>query len=136
MTGIEIAGLLLGAIPIILEGLDIYKGGLSRIGAGFRKRKYVEKLSHALLLQGQTLEEIVKSVLLSSGCEAPLAYKDDTQPYFADTEVQYQVTEYLGEKNSRAFKHAIQECDMIIQQLAMKIAAVVPSVKASDPSIC
>lgn len=100
MAGIEVAGLVLGALLILLKSVDVYRDGFRRFGSAFKKRKHVEKLSRALLLQQQTLEELIKSVALGSGCEDAWALESDPVSYLNNPEVQAQVEEFLGPKNT------------------------------------
>ncbi|KAK7711995.1 hypothetical protein SLS64_005266 [Diaporthe eres] len=100
MSGIEVAGLVLGALPLVLKSVDAYRDGFRRFGTTFNKRKHVEKLARALLLQQRTLEELIKSVVLASGCEDVLALDDDPVGYLKSPDVQEQVEEYLGPKST------------------------------------
>lgn len=129
MSGIEVAGLLLGAIPILLEGLDAYKKGLRGLKAGFQKRKHVEILSHALLEQSQTLQAIVQSILLHSGCGDFQRFDDDIDSFLQDADVQKIVDDYLGGNDALVFTSAMRECNNIVEKVATKIASVVPSIK-------
>lgn len=77
MSGFEIVGVTLGVLPVVLHSVDVYKDSIHRVGTTIRKRKYVEKLARALLLQQQILEETVKSVVLACGCEDVSALEED-----------------------------------------------------------
>jgi len=129
MSGVEVVGLLLGAIPLLFPVLDHYKSGLSRIGAGFRKRKHIEKLVRALRLQQQTLVEILKSVLLSSGCGDLPDDQAEFRALLARGDVQEDIMDYLGKENHTAFLDALEECSTSLQQVTKKIAGVVPGLK-------
>ncbi len=56
-----------------------------------RKRKHVEKLARALLLQQQILEETLMSMILASGCDDAFAITEDPLGYFSNSDVQEQV---------------------------------------------
>ena len=77
MSGVEAAGFVLAAVPIVLQLLGQYKDGLDRTAVLFRRRKHVEKLSHALLLQRALLGANLKSLLLESGIEGASQVLDD-----------------------------------------------------------
>jgi hypothetical protein len=77
MSGLEVVGIALGIIPIVLHFVDVYKSSIRRVGTTIWKRKHVEKLARALLLQQQILEETVKSVVLACGCENVGALEED-----------------------------------------------------------
>lgn len=130
MSGLEVAGVILGAIPILVEGLSVYKSGLKTIGSGFRKRRAVEKLSRALLLQRGTLEELSKQAVLLSGCDLPAerCFETDALKLLNDINVRNGVEDFLG-KNFEAFTYIMDECNMVFQQLVLRIAAFVPSIK-------
>lgn len=114
MSGIEVAGLVLGAIPLVVKSVDAYRDGFRRFGTTFNKRKHVEKLARALLLQQRILEEVIKSIVLASGCEDVLALYDDPVGYLKNLDVQEQMVEYLG-PNSTSF---------LVDELMVNIEAV------------
>jgi hypothetical protein len=87
MSGIEVAGLVLGALPILFTAVDCSKDGIHRVGAAFRKKKYVQKLGHALLLQQQILGETEKSVLMASGCEDIWRFDQSPLHYLGESKV-------------------------------------------------
>ncbi|KAL9616862.1 MAG: hypothetical protein Q9160_008318 [Pyrenula sp. 1 TL-2023] len=77
MSGIEVAGLVLGAIPILLAVIDSSKHGMRRFEGLFNKRAVIKKLASALAMQKQLLEENVKFIVASSGCDdSPLLAHD------------------------------------------------------------
>ncbi|KAI9645502.1 hypothetical protein NHQ30_006242 [Ciborinia camelliae] len=129
MSGIEVAGLVLGALPILFQAVDFYRDGIGRSLTALRKRKYVEKLSHALLLQQQILEETVRSVIVASGCEDIVRLDDDPLDYLNDEYLQEQVLDYLGEKNINAFNGTLEQSNTIVKKLAGSMAGFVPAFK-------
>lgn len=135
MSGLEVVGVILGAIPILVEGLKVYRSGIKTVGRGFRKRKIIEKLCRALLLQRGTLEELSKQVLLLSGCELPAGFTfgANAPNVFGDPSVQRDVADYLG-SNFDTFIFMIKGCDTSVQRLLVKIAAMVPGVKVCSSS--
>ncbi|KAI9788455.1 MAG: hypothetical protein M1816_006891 [Peltula sp. TS41687] len=134
MPGIEIAGLVLGAIPVLIGAVDLYKDGIRRVGTAFRKRKYVEKLAHALLLQKQILEETVKSILIASGCEHIWRLEDDPVGYLSDEGVREQFLDYLGQNNHTAFTGTLEQSKYIVKKIARNIAGLVPELEQQDPT--
>lgn len=129
MSGIEIAGIILGALPILFAALDGYKDSINRLGQGFRKRKAVEKLARALRMQKQTLETIVKLILLESGCESLLLEEAQIRETLIDQLNKDRVKEYLGPQNDLTFSDAITECFDSVQRVTSRIATYVPSLK-------
>ncbi|KAI7778761.1 hypothetical protein LA080_001828 [Diaporthe eres] len=126
MSGIEVAGLVLGALPLVLKSVDAYRGGFRRFGTTFNKRKHVEKLARALLLQQRTLEELIKSVVLASGCEDVLALDDDPVGYLKNPDVQEQVEEYLGPKSTSFLVDELEVNSEAVGKVARRISGLVP----------
>lgn len=129
MSGFEIAGLVLGALPILFKAVDFSKDGFSRVGLALHKRKNIQKLARALLLQQQILEETVKSVLLASGCEDVGRLDNDPADYLADESIQEEVLDYLGVKNDAAFTGALEQSYHIVKKIAKSITGLVPTYK-------
>ena len=132
MSGIEIAGIVLGALPILFEALDGYRGSINRISQGVRKRKYVEKLARALRMQRQTLESILKIVLLESGCESLPAADEHIRDCLNDPSNKARVKDYLGVQNDLAFQDAVTDCFESVHRATLRVAAYVPLVKVES----
>lgn len=126
MSGIEVAGLVLGALPLVLKSVDAYREGFRRFGTTFNKRKHVEKLARALLLQQRTLEELIKAVVLASGCEDVLALDDDPVGYLKNPDVQEQVEEYLGPKSTSFLVDELELNSEAVGKVARRISGLVP----------
>lgn len=133
MSGFEVVGIALAVIPIVLQSVDVYKDGIRRVGTTIRKRKHVEKLARALLLQQQILEETVKSVVLACGCENIGALEEDPFEYFNNEDVRERVEDYLGPKNSIAFVSLLTANNDIVKKVAENISGLVPTHKVSFP---
>jgi len=130
MSGLEVLGVVLGALPILLKSVDAYRGGIRRVGAAaFRKRKHVEKLARALLLQQQILEETLTSVVLASGCENVSALHENPFGYFSLEEIQEQVVDYLGEKNSMVSVDLVQSSHDTVEKIARNVSGLTPAQK-------
>ena len=133
MSGFEIVGVLLGVLPIVLQSVDLYKQSIRRVGTTIRKRKHVEKLAPALLLQQQILEETVKSVVLACGCENVGALEEDPFGYFSNEDVQERVEEFLGPKNSIAFIDLLTANNHVVKKVAKNISGLVPTHQVRFP---
>ena len=135
MSGFEIVGIALGVLPIVLQSVDVYKDSIRRVGTTIRKRKHVEKLARALLLQQQILEETVKSVVLACGCENVGALEEDPLGYFSSEDVRERVEDYLGPKNSIAFVGLLTANNSVVKKVTKNISGLVPThqVRSSFP---
>jgi len=129
MSGFEVAGVVLGALPVIFAAVDLSKKSIGRGAIFFRKRHYVEKLALALLSQRQHLTEIIRSILIGSGCEDLSRFDSDPVGYLKDDAVQGQVLEHLGEENFAVLGGQILHCQEIIKQVAIKTANLVPGIQ-------
>jgi len=134
MSGFEIAGVVLGALPILFKAVDFSKDSFSRAGFAFQKRKNVQKLARALLLQQQILEETVKSVLLASGCDDVWRLERDPYAYLTDENLREEVLDYLGIKNDAAFTGALEQSLHIVKKIAKNISGLVPLYKVCSTS--
>ena len=133
MSGFEVVGIALGVLPIVLRSIDEYKDSIRRVGTTIRKRKYVEKLARALLLQQQMLEETVKSVILACGCENVGALEEDPFGYFSNEDVRERVEDFLGPKNSTAFVGLLIANNDVVKKVAENIAGLVPAHQVRFP---
>lgn len=133
MSGFEVVGVALAVIPIVLQCVDVYKDSIRRVGTTIRKRKHVEKLARALLLQQQILEETVKSVVLACGCENVGALEEDPFGYFSDEDIRERVEDYLGPKNSIAFVGLLTANNDIVKKVAENISGLVPAHQVRFP---
>lgn len=131
MSGIEVAGLVLGALPFVLKSVDTYRDGFRRFGTTFNRRKHVEKLARALLLQQRTLEELIKSIVLASGCENVLALDDDPISYLNNPDVQEQTEQYLGLKNTGFLISELRANDETVRKVARCISGLVPGAEVN-----
>ena len=129
MSGIEIAGLVLGALPILIEGVRWHKKNLKKGIRLLRWRHVVEKLNVALLTQQRMLTEIIRSVLERSGCKGGQYLEQDPVGILGDTELQEHVADYLGEANDAVFQSTLLKCQKIVCQVAEKLAGLVPTTK-------
>ncbi|KAK6365892.1 hypothetical protein LTS17_010858 [Exophiala oligosperma] len=128
MSGIEVAGLILGALPILIEGLDLYKKGLKSLRSSFRRRKVVEELTCTLTIQLKILEELLRFILNNSGYETPETLSAKSLEILRDDEVKNAVASYLG-PNYDAITEAMRQCQEIVYRLVPKIARIAPPVK-------
>lgn len=123
---------MLGALPLVLHSVDAYKDGLRRFNTLFNKRKHVEKLARALVLQQSTLEQLIMSVAVSSGCAdilAPEVLEDNPARYLADRDVQDLMEHCLGHKNLSVLVGEMNLVGETVTKLARSISGLVPSAK-------
>lgn len=128
MSGIEVAGLVLSAVPVLLEAIDGYKKGMRRLTTAIKKRKVIEKLGRALRFQKSIIEEITRNVLVKSGCAAA-AGADGAQlgVLSQDKQTQERVNGFLGTNNARVFSDALVDCMAAVRHVTIGLASLVPA---------
>ncbi|KAL2441985.1 hypothetical protein ABEF95_017033 [Exophiala dermatitidis] len=131
MSGVEVVGLILGIIPLVVDGLSSYKETINAVRSGIRKRKTIETLCRTLNEHATTLDLLLKCMLQSSGCEIPL--DDDVsgiQTMLADSDTRQAMADYLG-SHYDVLIGAFEHCEQIFRHLITKVARLVPSIKKS-----
>ena len=131
MSGIEVAGLVLGTLPILFEAVDLYRVNISKGKDILRRRVVVRNLENALLLQQQTLVETVRSVLIKSGCEDAWRLDDDPVAILNDELVGEQILDYLGRTNYATFNWALRQSYDCVQRITRVLSGLVPAMKVS-----
>jgi hypothetical protein len=132
MSGVEVAGIVLGVIPLLIAFLDRYKDGLSRTTVLFRRRKHVDKLIHALLEQQVLLEANVKLLLQKIDLDEDPQTTEELLDVLRDPQVVHQVESYLGPKAYVSYIRAISECERLVGEVAKNIEGLCP---VSDVSV-
>jgi hypothetical protein len=131
MSGFEVVGVVLGVLPIVVQSVQIYHDSIGMISTLMGKRKCVEKLACALLLQQVTLHEMMKSIINASGCGNVLALDDDPFQYFQDDYVQQEVEDFLGTKNNLVFVNLIKSNMDIVRKVAKNVSGLIPGYNVS-----
>ena len=129
MSGFEVSGLVLGALPVLIEAVTAYRSGLQTGKIFFRRKAIVSKLTSALLLQRETLSQIVRSILEQSGCADALNL--ETSPYecLRKPETQALVTKFLGSDNLFVINETLEQSYDAVKRVARNIEGLVPSVE-------
>ncbi|KAK6351858.1 hypothetical protein TWF718_005003 [Orbilia javanica] len=125
----EVAGLVLGALPIIYGAVQVYKDGKKGGNRFFQKRHGVKKLANSLLFHKGTLTEVVRKLLISSGCDDVLDLDENPFDYLMDPDIQGQLHDYLGAETGEVFVIKLGEACKNIQKITRSIAGLVPGVK-------
>lgn len=125
MSGFEVVGVVLGAIPILLSAVE----ELKKVTVIFRKRQHVKHLATALLADKELLTQILISLLSNSGCKDTFLLKDDPVRYLKDNAIRDQVRDYLGKEAFAACNGLILQCHETVKKMATKIAGLVPTIQ-------
>ncbi|KAF3166232.1 hypothetical protein TWF225_000826 [Orbilia oligospora] len=125
----EVAGLVLGALPIIYGAVQVYKDGKKGGSRFFQKRNGVKKLANSLLFHKGTLTEVVRKLLISSGCDDAGDLDENPFDFLKDLDIQNQLHDYLGAETELVFVTKLNEACKTIQKIARSIAGLVPGLK-------
>jgi hypothetical protein len=127
VTGVETAGLVLAAIPVLLTLLDVYKDGMKRTGVFFKRKKHIEKLSRALLTQRVLLTENVRTLLLRVEIdhipEKPLELFELLND---NKEVRARIEQFLGREAYASYIDVVSSSERVVQRLLIGFKAFNP----------
>jgi hypothetical protein len=127
MSGIEIVGLILGAIPILLPALDAYKNGLSRTAVFVRRRRHVEELIRALGVNRLLLDQHVRLLLTKVGVED---IPNDSMELFRlldeDKQINEDIKAFLGTEAHKLYVDTVRVCESVIRDLVRSIEGFLP----------
>lgn len=127
MSGIEVAGLVLGALPVLIEAIDTYRKGITKVKSAIRKRAIIGKLGRALSDQEFIIEVVTKDVLVQSGCDdAAGADKAQLRSLLQDKQTQDMVDSFLGPDYAKKFFDALVDCRSDISCATTRLAMLVP----------
>ncbi|KAI9375471.1 hypothetical protein BJX61DRAFT_531544 [Aspergillus egyptiacus] len=119
MSGLEIAGIVLGAIPIIIGALERYRERQSRIA--FRnKEPFILRLIQSLNAQHFLIMSDIQITLADAGVEYDRSSVQVGQQVFENPDVADAVNAYLGSDSAVNFD-AIERCHMVLAELVASI---------------
>jgi predicted GTPase len=72
------------------------------------------------------LNELIKSVIRESGCEDVSAFEDDAFIYLDNPDVQQQVGQFLGPRNTRVLIDELEASSETVRKVAKCISSLVP----------
>lgn len=140
MSGIEIAGLILGAVPIVVKALKQYSQA-RRFWFDFRyKAARLELLIQALEEHEFLVRADLSEVLAEAGVRGDYKKRIDAGQaleVLKDKDVRKKVACYLGE-GERFYSRKLRQCQGIISQLVGRIEGLVPVKRTTtvSPSKC
>lgn len=135
VTGVETAGLVLAAIPVLLTLLDVYKDGLKRTAVFFKRKKHIEKLSRALLTQRALFTENVRILLLRVEVdhipEKPLELFELLND---NNEVRARIEHFLGREAYASYIDVMSSSERVIRRLITGFEAFNPILSVCSQS--
>jgi hypothetical protein len=123
LTGVEIAGLVLGAMPLVISALESYRKGLNPIHDYFRYNSTLTTLCTRLKIQQVLYEDHLKRLLLSesSPAEIQALFDDPNEPsriaLWGSKEVEQKLRNKLGQQQFKTFMDVVQEMEGVMKKL-------------------
>lgn len=122
MSGIEIAGLVLGALPLIFSAIEHYKSGLDGPMAFFRWAGLLEKAVEELWIQYTyyeiTLKTLLKDIKTTSELEEMMSAPDS--PLWKDQDLEAELKIRLGNAYG-VFVHTTKQIESQLESLAKSL---------------
>ena len=119
MSGIEIAGIVLAALPIIISALEHYESGLDRARSFFKWGDVLEKALRELWIQHSYFELTLRN-LLASIASLPQINEmmvDPLSPLWQSQELSEALEEKLGPAH-KVYVHLVQEIGTQLKTLS------------------
>jgi hypothetical protein len=119
VTGIDTAGLILGSIPLIIEGLKIYQKGIKSVKRSVKYDVSLRKLIRRVEGQKLSFEDNLQKLLsgANSKSEDHIELGDDFWTEFSAGVVNQAVKEYLGERKQQYFHNLLDEFERYFVKL-------------------
>lgn len=137
MSGIEVAGLVLGAIPLVIAALDNYKTTRQRFKYFVGKELYINRLIEALKEQKFFIDTELRVALGAAGLTPDdintLILTPDAS-LFGDPDVVNAVQEYLGE-GFPLYENAVFRCHDALTELVNNIQGLTSDSQVSHQFI-
>ncbi|KAF8539020.1 hypothetical protein BDD12DRAFT_925468 [Trichophaea hybrida] len=122
VTGIETAGLVLAAFPILIQCLDFYNGGVQKATELKNYRRVLKRLVRELKMEkckfGNTCENLLDGMSSISAEEVKTLIEGEG---WENTKFQDKLKKQLGSQSACAFTEAAKEMNSSLQELGEKI---------------
>lgn len=128
----EVAGLVLGAIPLVISALQTYKDAKKLGGRFLNRKKHVEKLIRALQEQHGALETILD--WLFKAIDEPYD-ESRVESYFEDADIRSKMIDYLGPGGSKSFDLALKRAQQAVEQITRSIKEFLPDTQPMDDTL-
>ena len=122
----EVAGLVLGAVPLAIVALRCYKSGKDFTSLVLNRKRHIESLARALQGYDAILELSLMRLLKAVEIYEAHHTRSDIPHLIQDAETIERMEEFLGVKGSEAFQNAVYQAQEVIQSIALGIKGFLP----------
>lgn len=136
MSGMEVAGLILGAVPIMVAALGHYKTNHKKSWSFRYKASRIDQLIIALENQKFFLEGDLELALLEAGFERNDIVSMDTsnlQGLLCRSDVAEELSQSLG-RGFGPYKDTLGRCEASLTKIVQEMKGLVPGPQVSSPS--
>ncbi|KAL9073988.1 MAG: hypothetical protein Q9161_002610 [Pseudevernia consocians] len=133
MAGFEIAGLILGAVPLTIAALKQYKTAHEMLRLFNHKSVYIDRLIQALEEQKFCLESEFEIVLRAAGFEQrdiSTGSGEYLESILLEDDVAEELSRYLG-RGYDLYRKALVRCETSLGEIVMNIGGLVPGPSVS-----
>ncbi|CAD6592622.1 MAG: hypothetical protein ASARMPREDX12_006281 [Alectoria sarmentosa] len=134
MSGFEIAGLILGVVPLAIAALEQYKTAHEMLRYFNHKSVYIDRLIQALEEQRFCLESEFDIVLRAAGFEPQdlgAISGEYLQTFFLRRDVAEELSRYLG-RGYDPYRKALVRCENSLGEIVRNIGGLVPGSPSGD----
>lgn len=134
MSGFEVAGLILGVVPLTIAALEQYKTAHDMIRYYNHRSVYIDRLIQALEEQKFCLESEFDIVLRAAGFEQQnigTISGEYLQTILLRSDVVEELSRYLG-RGYDPYRKALIRCETSLGEIVRKIGGLVPGSPVSN----
>lgn len=137
MSGFEIAGVVLGAIPIVINALSAYRAGRGTLASIRKSRGLVDKLIHKLTIQKMQFYFDILELLREARVPGMLAEVDPSEEECIEIlqlpETGGEVEQYLGPHLFGDFLEMLGFYETYLKKITSKLSHIARQRNASQP---
>lgn len=133
VTGVETAGLILGSIPLLIEGLKVYQKGVKSVKRSVKYdislRKLIRRIDGQKLFFEDNLQKLLQGA--NSVSTHPIDIDDDLWTGLLSVAANQVVKDYLGDRKQQYFYDLLDEFECYFFRLANILDGVQRTAKVS-----
>jgi len=134
VTGVETAGLILGSLPVVIEGLKLYQNGIKALKRSIKYDKSLKRLIRGVTEQKIGLEDNLEKLLLAAGSASGIriTFGSDYWSELSTGPSGRAVRDYLGESKQKLFEDLMEDFEASLLEIANALHKVQRSRKVSE----